>query len=119
MRVFFPEETDNVYLPSISVIVPTAELPFTVTFTPINGSCFESVTVPVIVLFCAYRHCVTINANTKHNFLKSKCSLFFISIHLGLINKDSKFLNKILSFTLPCKGEDYIDFAGEKYAQIG
>ena len=51
-------------------------------------------------------------------YLKStKCSLFFILIHLGLINKDSKFLNKVLSFTLPCKGEDYIDFTGEK--QIG
>ena len=34
----------------------TVELPFNITFTPINGSCFESVTVPVIVLFCAYIH---------------------------------------------------------------
>ncbi len=49
-KVDFCAGTFNEYLPSKSVIVPKAALPFTVTFTPITVSPVASLTTPVTIL---------------------------------------------------------------------
>ncbi|MPN19702.1 hypothetical protein SDC9_167074 [bioreactor metagenome] len=49
MLPFFPLREK---FPSTSVIAPIV-VPLTMTFTPVKGSLFTSVTVPVIVTSCA------------------------------------------------------------------
>ena len=72
--------TDRLKLPLTSVMEPAVE-PLAVTDAPINGEpSFESVTLPVIVLFCAIA-----GSTKKHNKARQLTfSKFLNCIKLGL-----------------------------------